>query len=387
MKKILIIAGEASSDMHAGNLIREMRLLDRDISFFGLGGKSMKEAGVDLHDNIVRLAFIGPGGLFKHYLQLKKIYNSLCGRLKQNPPDLAILIDYAEFNLRVAKKLKALGVPVIYYVSPQIWAWGLWRVKTIRRLVNKMLVFFRFEETLYKKYDVDVEFVGHPLLNMVKTTAGKEDIIEKFGIEKNVKIVGLLPGSRKSEIKNILPIMLESSKILLKRSNLKIKFILPLADTIDKRSVEWFTKRSGIDIMIIEDETYNAIAICDCAMVTSGTATLETALLNVPMAIIYKTNFLTYILTKKLIKLPYIGLVNVVSEKHLVPEFLQYGATPDKIAGYIEKLLIDVKLVNYLKQEFLTLKNSLGSPGATKRAAKEIIDFLNHSQFRDYRKL
>ncbi len=379
MKRILIIAGEASSDMHAANLIREMRLLHKDISFFGLGGNSMKEAGVDLHNNIVRLAFIGPGGLFKHYLQLKKIYNSLCRYLKQNPPDLAILIDYAEFNLRIAKKLKALGVPVIYYVSPQIWAWGLWRIKTIRRLVNKMLVFFRFEEALYKKHGVDVSFVGHPLLDTVKTTSEKEDIIKKLGIEKNVKIVGLLPGSRESEIKNILPVMLESSKLLLKRSSLKIKFILPLAATIDRHSIEQSIKKSGIDIMVIENETYNAIAICNCAMVASGTATLETALLNVPMAIIYKTNFLTYILTKKLIKLPYIGLVNVVSGKHLVQEYLQYEATPDKIVGYIEKLLIDAKLVNYLKQEFLELKNSLGKPGAAKRAAKEIVDFLNHS--------
>ncbi len=379
MKRILIIAGEASSDMHAGNLIREMGLLSKDISFFGLGGNNMKEAGVDIHENIVRLAFIGPGGLFKHYLQLKKIYNSLCSHLKQNPPDLAILIDYAEFNLRVAKKLKMLGVPVTYYVSPQVWAWGLWRIKTIRRLVDKMLVFFRFEEKLYKKHNVDVEFVGHPLLDTVKTTMGKEDIIKKFGIGKNIKIVGLLPGSRESEIKNILPVMLESSKILLKQSALKIKFILPLATTIDRRSVEWLIKKSGIDIMIIENESHNAIAICDCAMVTSGTATLETALLNVPMAIIYKTNFLTYILTKNVIKLPYIGLVNVVSGRHLVPEFLQYDAKPDKIAGYIERLLTEAKLVNYLKQEFIKLKDNLGTPGATKRAAKEIVDFLNHS--------
>lgn len=378
MKRILIIAGEASSDMHAASLIREIRLLDKDISFFGLGGEKMKEIGVDLHDNIVRLAFIGPGGLFKHYLQLKKIYNSLCRHLKQNPPDMAILIDYAEFNLRVAKKLKILSVPIIYYVSPQVWAWGLWRIKTIRHLVNKMLVFFKFEEALYKEHGVDVSFVGHPLLDMVKTTIIKEDIIKKLNIEKDARIVGLLPGSRISEIKNILPVMLESSKLLLKRSDLKIKFILPLAATIDKHFVKQMIKKSGIDITVVENETYNAIAICDCAMVTSGTATLETALLNVPMAIIYKANFLTYILTKNLIKLPYIGLVNIVSGRGLVPEFLQYDATPDKIAGYIEKLLADEKLVNYLKQEFLELKNSLGDTGASKRAAKEIIDFLNY---------
>ncbi len=378
MKRILIIAGEASSDMHGADLVREVRSLDKDTSFFGLGGSKMKEAGVALHANIVRLAFIGPGGLFKHYLQLRKIYYSLLNRLKQSPPDLAILIDYAEFNLRVAKELKTLGVPVIYYVSPQIWAWGLWRVKIIRRLVAKMLVFFRFEETLYKKYGVNVSFVGHPLLDTVRATVRKEEMLKRLGIEKNKKIVGLLPGSRESEIKNILPIMLESSKLLLRRPGFKIGLILPLAATVDKHSVERMIKKSGIDVIVVETETYNTIAACDCAMVASGTATLETALLDVPMAIIYKANFLTYILTKHLIKLPYIGLVNVVSGKHLAPEFLQYDAAPDKIAGYIKRLLTDSQLVHDLKQEFLELKNNLGRPGASKRAAQEVIGILNN---------
>jgi len=374
MKRILIIAGEASSDMHAADLVREIHSLDKNVSFFGLGGNKMKEAGVDLHENIVRLAFIGPGGLFKHYFKLRKILNSLRTHLRQNPPDLAILIDYAEFNLRVAKELKSLGVPVVYYVSPQVWAWGRWRIKTIQRLVNKMLVFFRFEETLYKDHGVDVSFVGHPLLDTVKATVAKDDMAKKLGIEKGTRIVGLLPGSRQSEIKNILPIMLESAKLLLKRSKTKIKFVLPLAATVDKHSVKDLVEKSGIGVIIVENEAYNVIAICDCAMVASGTATLETALLNVPMAIIYKANFLTYILTKNVIKLPYIGLVNVISGRHLVPEFLQYDASPKKIADYMDRLLTDEKLVNNLKQEFIELRISLGESGAVKRAAKEIMN-------------
>ena len=377
MKRILIIAGEASSDMHAANLVKEIKSVKSDVSFFGLGGNRMKEAGVDIHENIVRLAFMGPGGLFKHYLQLKKIFNTLRDNLKQNPPDLAVLIDYAEFNLRVAKELKALGVPVVYYVSPQVWAWGLWRIKTIRRLVDKMLVFFKFEETLYKEHGVNVSFVGHPLLDMVKTTSKKEAILKKLGIEKDFKVIGLLPGSRENEIKNILPVMLESAKLILNTFNQKIRFVLPMAATVNKQYVKQRIKNSGVDVIAVENDTYNAVSVCNCAMVTSGTATLETALLNVPMAIIYKANFLNYILTKHLIKLPYIGLVNVISGKHVVKEFLQYEATSEKIADYMKRLITDEKLIDKMKQEFLAIRLSLERPGAVTRAAKEVADFLN----------
>jgi len=377
MKRILIIAGEASSDMHAADLVKEIKSVKSDVSFFGLGGNRMKEAGVDIHENIVRLAFMGPGGLFKHYLQLKKIFNTLRDNLKQNPPDLAVLIDYAEFNLRVAKELKALGVPVVYYVSPQVWAWGLWRIKTIRRLVDKMLVFFKFEETLYKEHGVNVSFVGHPLLDMVKTTSKKEAILKKLGIEKDFKVIGLLPGSRENEIKNILPVMLESAKLILNTFNQKIRFVLPMAATVNKQYVKQRIKNSGVDVIVVENDTYNAVSVCNCAMVTSGTATLETALLNVPMAIIYKANFLNYILTKHLIKLPYIGLVNVISGKHVVKEFLQYEATSEKIADYMKRLITDEKLIDKMKQEFLAIRLSLEEPGAVTRAAKEVADFLN----------
>jgi len=377
MKRILIIAGEASSDMHAADLVKEIKSVKSDVSFFGLGGNRMKEAGVDIHENIVRLAFMGPGGLFKHYLQLKKIFNTLRDNLKQNPPDLAVLIDYAEFNLRVAKELKALGVPVVYYVSPQVWAWGLWRIKTIRRLVDKMLVFFKFEETLYKEHGVNVSFVGHPLLDMVKTTSKKEAILKKLGIEKDFKVIGLLPGSRENEIKNILPVMLESAKLILNTFNQKIRFVLPMAATVNKQYVKQRIKNSGVDVIAVENDTYNAVSVCNCAMVTSGTATLETALLNVPMAIIYKANFLNYILTKHLIKLPYIGLVNVISGKHVVKEFLQYEATSEKIADYMKRLITDEKLIDKMKQEFLAIRLSLEEPGAVTRAAKEVADFLN----------
>jgi lipid-A-disaccharide synthase len=376
MKKILIIAGEASSDMHAANLVKDICELDKDIQFCGLGGKEMQKAGVELYCDIVQFAFIGPGGLFRHYLRLRKIFYDLCGKIKQDRPDCAILIDYAEFNLRVAKVLKGMGVPVVYYISPQVWAWGLWRIKNIRRLVKKMLVFFRFEEDLYRQHGINAKFVGHPLMDTVKADSGKQDFKRSLGIKENVNVVGMLPGSRKSEIKNILPVMLESALILKKKYNENMQCIMPLAATIGRASVEHLAAQAGIEIIIIENNTYNAINICDCAMVASGTATLETALLGIPMAVIYKTNFLTYILTKNLIKLPYIGLVNIVAGKHLAAEFLQYNARPEKIAAYINRLLSDKGLTVYLKDEFNRIKSILGRPGASKRAAEEIISFI-----------
>jgi len=240
-----------------------------------------------------------------------------------------------------------------------------------------MLVFFKFEETLYKKHGVNVSFVGHPLLDMVKTTSKKEAILKKLGIEKDFKVVGLLPGSRESEIKNILPVMLESAKLILNTFNQKIRFVLPMAATVSKQYVKQRIEDSGVDVITVENDTYNAVSVCNCAMVASGTATLETALLNVPMAIIYKANFLNYILTKHLIKLPYIGLVNVISGKHVVKEFLQYEATSEKIADYMKRLITDEKLIDKMKQEFLAIRLSLERPGAVTRAAKEVADFLN----------
>ncbi|MDD5505016.1 MAG: lipid-A-disaccharide synthase [Candidatus Omnitrophica bacterium] len=379
MKNILIIAGEASSDRYAANLIKDMRSIQKDIVFRGLGGDEMEAAGAQLFDKITHLAFIGPGGLLRGYLKLRNVLGCLIRQIKKQRPDYAILLDYAEFNLRVARVLKNMGVPVIYYISPQIWAWGLWRVNTIRRLVDKIIVFFQFEETLYRKYSIDVKCVGHPLLEIVKVTADAKEFKKNLGIQENSKVIGILPGSRKSEIKNILPIMLESALTLANTSKTDINFILPLAPTIDVSAIKDLMSGLGIKVLIVHDNIYNALNICDCAMVASGTATLETALIGIPMAIIYKTNFLTYILTKKLIKLPFIGLVNIVAGKKIVEEFLQYDARPEKISSYLQRIISNKELSCGIKQEFIKVKKSLGTPGAGMRAAGEIIRFINNN--------
>jgi len=377
MKKILIIAGEASSDLHAANLVNDIKALDNDIGFFGLGGDNMKSAGVDLRENIAHLAFIGPGGLFNAFFKLKKIYNSLCRHLTENRPDCAILIDYAEFNLRVARHLKELGVPVIYYISPQVWAWGLWRIKSIKKLVDKVLVFFRFEEKLYREHEIDVSFVGHPFLDIVKATETKEDIRKRLNLNRDKHTVAILPGSRKSEIKNILPVMLESCDLIHERlRDTGVEFILPLAPTLEEESVSTLLANHDLPVKVVKDYTHNALSVCDCAIVASGSATLETALLGVPMAIVYKANFLTCLFTKSVIKLPYIGLVNVVAGEKVVSEFLQDNATPKDISSYIVRLLEDKSLSDVIKEKFIQIRKDLGEPGASRNAAREVVEFL-----------
>ncbi|MFA5069026.1 MAG: lipid-A-disaccharide synthase [Candidatus Omnitrophota bacterium] len=317
MKNILIIAGEASSDRHAANLIKDILSIRKDIKFHGLGGAEMEAAGAELLHRITHLAFIGPGGLLRGYLKLRNVFNCLIRQIKKQRPDYAILLDYAEFNLRVAKVLKGMGVPVIYYISPQVWAWGLWRIKTIRSLVDKIIVFFKFEEDLYKRYGINTKFVGHPLVELAKADTDPKAFKQSLGIKESDEVIGILPGSRKAEIKNILPVMLKAAALLLKTSGGSINFILPLAATICTSEIEGMISASGIKVHILRNNIYNALNICDCAMVASGTATLETALMGIPMAIIYKTNFLTYILTKNVIQLPFIGLVNIVAGKKI----------------------------------------------------------------------
>ncbi len=380
-KKILIIAGEASSDSHAASLVKAINSISPDIKFFGIGGKSMQSAGVELLYNIVNLAVMGPVDLIEHYSKLRKIYYHLCSLAKQNKPDCAILIDYPGFNLKIAKYLKALGIPIIYYVSPQIWAWGAGRIKKIRRLVDKILVLFSFEEELYKKEGVKVSFVGHPLLDSVKQTIQRDKFLTQLNINPKKTTVGILPGSRNHEVTRILPIMLDAAKLMqdsLGADN--VEFLLPIANTIKKDFVKSFLKQRKINITLIEGNTYNALSASYVAMVASGTATLETALLGIPMAIVYRVAMLTYLLLRAVIRIPYIGMVNVMSGKKIVPEFVQYNAKGRLIAEYLLELIRNKDRWQEVKNSILEIKPKLGSPGASTRAAEEVVNFLKKAK-------
>ena len=379
-KKVLIIAGEASSDSHAASLVKAINEISPDISFFGIGGEDMQNAGVNVIHNIVNLAVIGPIDVIKHYNKLRNIYYNLCNLTEKDRPDCAILIDYPGFNLKIAKSLKEQGIPIIYYISPQIWAWGSGRIKNMKQRVDKMLVLFKFEESLYRQEKIDVSFVGHPLLDTVKQTRGKDELISGFGLNPKKTIIGMLPGSRDNEVIRILPIMIKAAESIQDMMGVdNAQFLLPVAKTLKKDFVRNILKETKLDIKLIEDDTYNAISLCKVAMVASGTATLETALLGVPMVIVYKVNMFTYLIIRSVIKIPYIGMVNVISQEKIIPEFIQYDAKPKLIAEYLVNLIKDEGRWQKTKERLLGIKSKLGSPGASMRAAKEVVGFLDHN--------
>lgn len=378
-KKILIVAGEASGDMHGAHLINHLKGLNPNISFFGLGGKNMKNAGVHIEYDITRLAVVGFIEILKNYSKFKKIFDAILHKTRQHKPDAAILIDYPGFNLRLAGELKKLGIPVIYFISPQVWAWGEKRIAFIKKTVSLMLVLFKFEETLYKDKNFNVKCVGHPLLDTVKPQKNASQLLELTGFKKERTTVSLLPGSREREVINLLPPMLKAAQLIFKK-NPNTQFFICRTPALPKELFKKTIDKEKIDYpySIVDDLTYAAVSASDAVIVASGTATLETAILNKPMVIIYKVALLTWALAKICVKIPYIGLVNVVAGKKVVPELIQFDATPKKIAAATEELLRDSKKREKMHAQLYALKNSLGIPGAYQRTAQEITHFLQN---------
>ncbi|MFH0877219.1 MAG: lipid-A-disaccharide synthase [Candidatus Omnitrophota bacterium] len=376
-KKILIVAGEASGDLHAASLVRQLKYVHPGIAFYGLGGKNMKTEGVDIAYDLTQIAVIGFFEILKNYSHFKKLFLDLLEKTKQEKPDAAILVDYPGFNLRLAQELKKMGIPVIYYISPQIWAWGRKRLATIKKCVSLMLVFFKFEEVLYRDGAFRVKFVGHPLLDMVKPSATREQLLNSIGFKKQATTLALLPGSREREITNLLPPMLAAA-LRIHAALPATQFLICRASTVPRELIKKILDQFKIDFpyKILDNQTHDGLAASDFAIVASGTATLETAILNKPMVIIYKVSFLTWLLAKLFIKIRYIGLVNVVAGKRLVPELVQFAATPANIARTTLKLLQDKNALEKIHTELYSLKNSLGIPGAAHRAAEEISAFL-----------
>ncbi|MDD5154903.1 MAG: lipid-A-disaccharide synthase [Candidatus Omnitrophica bacterium] len=375
-KLILIVAGEASGDLHAANLVREIKILRPQTKFFGLGGKKLEENGVDLYFNIVELAVVGLFEVLKNLGKFREIFTGLLKESDTRKPDLAILVDYPGFNLRLALELKKKGIPVIYYISPQVWAWGKERIKTIRSCVDLMLVVFKFEERLYKENSVPVEFVGHPLLDSVQPGLSKEELFRRYSLDARKTTFALLPGSREKEVKLLLPVMLGAAEIIHKNSP-GSQFLILRSRTVKEEVFHRITSCYRLPMIVLSDMAYDGIAASDFAIVASGTATLETAILGVPMVILYKISFLTWAYLKTAIKIPYIGLVNVIRQKKFIEEFIQYDATPKKVSRYVLSAVADRQKINSIKEDLKRVAGTLGEKGASKRAAEAVVDFLN----------
>ncbi len=374
---IIIIAGEASGDLHGSHLVEALEKLQPGITFSGLGGPLMESAGVEIYEDLTRLAVVGFWEILKHFQNFKRVFQTILNKIKETQPAAVILIDYPGFNLRLAREIKKAGIQtkVIYYISPQVWAWKESRIKLIREVCDQMLVILPFEKEFYARRGMDVEFIGHPILDSLRTTQPGPDFLCLIGFSSQYPTIGLLPGSREKEIEKILPVMLEAAKILYAQNN-RLQFLLMKATSVRLKHLEKFSNRYSLPLRVIGDQTYNGINASDVCMVTSGTATLETAILQKPMVVVYKTSWLTWLLAKFLIKIPWIGLVNVVAGKKIVPECIQFKATPEKIAQEVKSIYTNEKKIAEIKSELRKVKESLGAPGASRRAAEAIIKIL-----------
>ncbi|KPL01594.1 MAG: hypothetical protein AMJ90_07565 [candidate division Zixibacteria bacterium SM23_73_2] len=386
MKKIVVVAGETSGDLHAAGLLKELEKLNQGIQFFGMGGDRMKQAGVELYFHIRDLSFMGFWEVLKKIGFFRFVLKKMTHLLDKKKPDLAILVDYPGFNLKFAKRIKKRGIPILYYISPQIWAWGGKRIEKIKKLVDKMLVVFPFEKKIYEDAGVDVELIGHPLLDIVKSKTKTEEFRGKLGIRKNELLLGLFPGSRKQEVSKILPIMLEAGERLAEKirsarsGGLKsIKLGISLAPTIKKDYLEGYLASTKLDYQIIEDINYDLMEHSDFLLVKSGTSTLEAAILGTPFVLIYKTGFLSWLVARGLVKIPYICLANIVAGKRIVEEFIQYRAKPELVAKAVYELLTDRDRYEKTKERLLTVKDNLGEKGAYHRGAKIVAELLNVS--------
>ena len=374
-KNILIIAGEASGDLHGSALIIELKKIDSSINVFGIGGEKMKNSGMDILYSIDKLAFLGFTEVIKHIPFIKKVQREILRLVKEKEIKNAVLIDYPGFNLSLAKKLKASGLYIFYYISPQIWAWGAGRIKKIRLLINKMIVVFPFEEELYRKNNVNVEFVGHPLLERINEyhLFSKDEFYNKFDLDLSKDILLLLPGSRENEIIHIFPPVIKAAVKLSSEFNLQT--IVACADNIDINIFNAFGRNTSFKI--IKGFNYDLMNLAKIGIIKSGTSTLEAGLFSLPMVIVYKTSLLTYLIVKKLIKLDTIGMANIITGEKLVPELIQEKANDQNIYLECKKILSDNELYSSIKSKLSLLKEKIGQLGASRKAAQIIYRALN----------
>ena len=374
-KKIMIVAGEQSGDLHGSNLVKAMRRIDPTLLFYGIGGQKMKEAGVELMADAADMAVVGLTEVVGKLGMILGVMRRMKMALKKCKPALLILIDYPDFNLLLGKAAKNNGVKVFYYISPQIWAWRQGRIHKIREVVDKMAVILPFEEQVYRQVNMDVTFVGHPLLDVVKTKYARKEALKRFDLQEGVATVGLLPGSREGEVAKLLPVMLKAAAILM-QNRPPVQFILPLADALDRGYVEKMIRQEAVPVRVVPQEIYDVIGISDIVVVASGTATLETALLGTPMVIVYKVSPLSYYIGTKVIDVTHIGLANLIAGKTIVPELIQDDANPDRIAAEVIGILADEPRMRDIKKELNQIREKLGSPGASEKAARLACEML-----------
>lgn len=372
---VMFSAGEASGDRHAAQLFLEMRQHLPTLQGIGMGGRQMAEAGIAIRFDSSSIGVIGVFEVLRHYAEIRKALKLMQRTVAAERPDLLICVDYKEFNYQLARYAKRCGIKVLFYVSPQVWAWRPGRVKKFGAVIDMMAVIFPFETAYYEAENVPVRYVGHPSVDKAQPVYSKEEDFVRFGLNPGQPVVGLLPGSRRNEIKRLLPEMLRAAE-LIAQALPETQFILPQADSISDELLQSYLHASPLNIRVVKNQPYDVIQCCAAVMASSGTATLEVALLTVPMVIAYKLTPLTYLLGRWLVKTPFIGLPNIVAGKGIVKELIQHDASGEKLAAEILKILNDAGYRTAMRAELLNVKKRLGEGGGSKNMAVLALEML-----------
>jgi len=365
----MLSAGEASGDQHAASLFLELKKLIPAVKAIGMGGARMREAGVDIRYDSTSIAVIGTVEVIKHYGEIKRALELMKTIAAEEKPDLLICVDYKEFNFRLAKAAKAVGVKVLFYVSPQVWAWRPGRVKKYGEAVDHMAVIFPFEVPFYEAHQIPVTYVGHPLAGKAAPSLSKAEALKAFGLETDGPVIGLLPGSRANEIKRLFPVILQAVELLARRFP-NARFVLNQASSVSTQTLADYAVHCPVPIQAVQGRNDDVLQCCDAVITVSGTATLEVALAGVPMAIIYKVAPLTYWLGRWLISINFIGLPNILAGKGIVREFIQHAANADHIAEEIIQIIENRVYAERIKQDLREVKQILGAGGGSAKLAR-----------------
>ena len=376
MTKILISAGEASGDLHAGAVTRAIKQLNPAAEVFGMGGDCLRDAGGEVLFDIKDHSVMGFVEVLKKLPDIWKLRNAFINLMENRKPDVLLTIDYPGFNMRLAKLAKERGIKVVSFIAPSAWAWRPSRAAGVVKVVDKIASIFPFEYDLYKSYGADLEFVGHPLVDTAKPSLPRKEAEELAGKRSGHPLILLLPGSREMEIQRLLPVMLDAARIL-RQERPELDFAMPRAVTIPRERLESPIKQSGLDIRLTEGHNYDVMSVADLAIATSGTVTLEAALCGLGCEILYKASAVSFWIAKQVVEIPYIGLPNIVAGRRIEPELLQTDCTPEKIASTALELLEPARY-EQLRRDLREVREKLGAPGAVKRVAELVLRMADH---------
>ena len=373
MTKVMICAGEASGDLHGASVADALKKMQPEIELLGMGGSNMRTAGVEI---VYDIADIGVMGFFELIWSLPKFFrlrDTLSQIMDERRPDVLVLIDYGGFNMAMAQRAKKKGIPVVYYICPKAWVWGKWRAKAIAGWVRKVAAIFPFEADIYREAGASVNFVGHPLVDIVQPSMGREEAYRHFGADPQRPLLLLLPGSRYQEVSSLLELMLAAARKVMEQIP-DCQFYLPVAPTIPMERIESVVRASGVPVTFTRNSTYNLMQLADCAIAASGTVTLEAALMGLPSVIIYRVKTSTYWLIRMVANVSHVGLPNIAVGRRILPELIQNEATATNISREALRFLTDLAAKAQVKSDLEEVRTNLGEPGAVKRVAQIVLE-------------